>query len=77
MRYIFLCFSKEIYVVGTHQALLMNTPNICFLQEISKMSIFSQVILVGQVDFYHLLVPGQVIKFDNSTTLHSRFVLIC
>ena len=36
------------------------------------MTIFGQVNLgwnLGQVDFDHLLVPGQVIKFDNYTHL--------
>ena len=34
------------------------------------MTIFGQVnVLVGHVDFDHLLVHGQVIKFDNSTHL--------
>ena len=28
--------------------------------------------MVGQVDFDHLLACGQVIKFDNSTTLCKR-----
>ena len=27
------------------------------------------VMMVGQVDYDHLLVHGQIIKFDNSTTL--------
>ena len=44
----------------------MSTHNICFLRvRNKKTSIFRQVILVGQVDFYHLLVNhGQIVKFD-------------
>ena len=48
----------------------MSTHSICFLREIKKKCQFSgKYILVGQVDFDHLLVHGQVIKFDNSTSL--------
>ena len=45
----------------------MSTHNVCFLEEIRKECQFSgKKILVGQVDFDHLLVRGQVIMFDNS-----------
>ena len=35
----------------------------------TKCQFSSKKILVGQVDLDHLHVRGQVIKFDNSTTL--------
>ena len=41
----------------------------CFLWEISKMSISGQVNFGWTNGFDHQLVPGQVIKFDNSTNL--------
>ena len=34
-----------------------------------KCQFLSKQILVGQMDFDHLHVPGQVVKFDNFTTL--------
>ena len=51
----------------------MSSHNIYFLWEIRKMSIFWASKLVGQVDFDHLLVRGQVIKFNNSTPMPSWF----
>ena len=53
---------------------LVSTHNICFLREIRKNVNFrASKSCVGQkkkkkkVDFDHLLVCGQVIKFDNSS----------
>ena len=45
MRTDIICFLRE------DEALLMRTHNICFLREVRKMSIFWQVILVGQTEF--------------------------
>ena len=53
----------------------MSTHNICFLREIRKKCQFpGKKILVGQVDFDHLLVHGQVIKLDNSSPLYNILV---
>ena len=54
----------------------MGTHNICFLREIREINVKFQASkswlnrIVGQVEFNHLLVRGQVIKFNNFTTLH-------
>ena len=58
----------------------MSTRNIWFLREIRKCRFSVKLILVGQMDFDHLLVRGQVIKFDNSIILPlktSDLVLHC
>ena len=48
----------------------MSTHNKGFLREIRKNVNFqASKSCVGQVDFDHLLVRGQVIKFDNSSPL--------
>ena len=48
----------------------MSTQKICFLKEIRKNDNFrASKSLVGQVDFDHLLIRGQVIKLDNSSPL--------
>ena len=54
----------------------MSNHNIRFLREIRKMSIFGKVNLglTSEVNFDHFLIRGQVIKFDNSTTLQKRTI---
>ena len=50
-----------VLVSSASEALLKSTHSVC--------QFTGKYILFGQVDFYYLLVDGQVIKFDYSQTL--------
>ena len=83
MKYIIFLFLKKTYVVGTQwkclgEALLTCTHNVCFLQEIRKMSIFGQLNSHWASGFWPFTCLWQVKKkFYYSWTLVSGQENLC
>ena len=77
--YIFI-ISQRKRVVGTDymrltEDFLMITHNICFLWEIRKKKYQASKSWLDKWNFDHLLVHGQVITFDNATTLYKMHLI--